>query len=148
AGHPPPPLPADHELGANDMASAEGVRVLLSAEETDALLHEAPAAYRTQINDILLTALLEATAAWSGQRSLLLDLEGHGREALFEDADLSRTVGWFTSLFPVRLVLGKGSGPGESLKSVKEQLRGIPQRGVGYGLLRHLRADAGLAGQL
>ena len=82
-------------------------------EQTEALLREVPAAYQTQINDVLLTALVQAYAAWSGQGSLLVDLEGHGREELFDDVDLSRTVGWFTTLYPVRLrVAGSGFGRG------------------------------------
>ncbi|HEV2733851.1 MAG TPA: condensation domain-containing protein, partial [Longimicrobiaceae bacterium] len=76
----------------------------------------------------------------TGERSLRIHLEGHGREELFADVDLSRTVGWFTSLFPVRLELEEG-GPGEALKGVKEQLRAVPQRGSGYGVLRHLSDD-------
>jgi non-ribosomal peptide synthase protein (TIGR01720 family) len=70
-----------------------------------------------------------------------IDLEGHGREALFDDIDLTRTVGWFTSMFPVRLEL-PGDDLGSALKAVKEQLRRIPDRGVSYGLLRYLHDDA------
>ncbi|HHW2331540.1 TPA: condensation domain-containing protein, partial [Pseudomonas aeruginosa] len=75
----------------------------LDAERTRQLLQEAPAAYRTQVNDLLLTALARATCRWSGDASVLVQLEGHGREDLGEAIDLSRTVGWFTSLFPLRL---------------------------------------------
>jgi amino acid adenylation domain-containing protein/non-ribosomal peptide synthase protein (TIGR01720 family) len=137
------PLPVDYPEGraANAEASSRSVSVSLDVEETEALLHEVPEAYYTQINDVLLTALAQAFAEWTGRRALLLDLEGHGREAIFEDVDLSRTVGWFTSIFPVLLELGKTSDPGESLKSVKEQLRAIPNRGLGYGLLRYLSGD-------
>ena len=60
-----------------------------------------PAVYNTQINDVLLTALGRAWAKWTGSRTLYTNLEGHGRENLFEDVDVSRTVGWFTSIFPV-----------------------------------------------
>ena len=106
-----------------------------------------PGVYRTQINDVLLTAFVEAFASWTGARTALVDLEGHGREELFADVDVTRTVGWLTSLFPVVLSLGDARGPGEALKSVKEQLRAIPERGVGYGLLRHLHRseDVGAA---
>jgi len=132
------PLPVDWPEGANTEASAEWVRSGLTEEETAALLRDVPAAYGTEINDVLLTALARAFREWTGAPSLLVDLEGHGRESLFEDVDLSRTVGWFTALYPVRLDLGMIEHPGEALKAVKEQLRGIPQRGLGYGLLRHL----------
>ncbi|MGH8773264.1 MAG: condensation domain-containing protein, partial [Burkholderiales bacterium] len=97
--------------------------------------------YHTQINDVLLTALVQSFERWTGERALLLDLEGHGREELFAEVDLSRTVGWFTTLFPVCLELG-GEEPGEALKAVKEQLRRIPNKGIGYGVLRYLHTEA------
>ncbi|HKV16735.1 MAG TPA: condensation domain-containing protein, partial [Reyranella sp.] len=81
-----------------------------------------------------------ALARWSGSRRQLIAMEGHGREPLFPDVDLSRTVGWFTSLYPVLLDLPTYE-PGSSLKAVKEQLRHIPGRGIGYGILRYLAAD-------
>ena len=111
-------------------------RIRLDAEHTRQLLQDAPAAYRTQVNDLLLTALARVISRWSGQAAALIQLEGHGREDLFDDVDLTRTVGWFTSLFPVRL-----QADGElstAIKSVKEQLRAVPDKGLGYGLLRYL----------
>jgi non-ribosomal peptide synthase protein (TIGR01720 family) len=102
-----------------------------------------PAAWHVEINDVLLTALAQAFAPWSDGRSLLLHLEGHGREPLFEDMDVSRTAGWFTSLFPVRLDLGCPSDPGQELARIREQLRRVAGRGLSYGLLRYLNEDAG-----
>ncbi len=136
-------LPVDYPGGrdANTEISSQTVSVSLSDEETTALLREVPEAYHTQINDVLLTALVQTFAQWTGAHTLLIDLEGHGREAIFNDIDLSRTVGWFTSIFPVLLDLRRASGPGEALKSIKEQLRRIPQGGIGYGLLRYLSED-------
>jgi amino acid adenylation domain-containing protein/non-ribosomal peptide synthase protein (TIGR01720 family) len=133
-------LPATRPEGreGNTAGSARTVTVTLDEELTAALLQEVPAAYGTQIGDALLTALLEAVTEWTGRDAMLLDLEGHGREELFEGVDLSRTVGWFTTIYPVRL-RRTASSPGEMLKSVKEQLRGVPGRGIGYGLLRELR---------
>ena len=113
----------------------------LSADETAALLTEVPQAYNTEINDVLLSALALALTSWTGEPMARIHLEGHGREELFEGVDLSRTVGWFTTLFPVTLDVGGARGPGEVLKSVKEQLRHIPQRGIGYGMLRYLRGE-------
>ncbi len=101
--------------------------VALSEEETQALLTEVPQAYHTQINEVLLTALVQAFARWTGQPSLLVHLEGHGREDLFEEVDLSRTVGWFTSLMPLVLTLPEDQGPGEAFKGIKEQLRAFPR---------------------
>ena len=82
------------------------------------------------------------------QDRLIVDLEGHGREDIATDIDVSRTVGWFTSLFPVVLSLNNLSEPGSALKSIKEQLRQIPNRGIGYGLLRYLRGDKNLREKL
>lgn len=133
------PLPTDHSGGleANIMASARTVDVTLSHEETEALLHIVPKAYHTQINDVLLTALVQAFAQSTGEHTLLLDLEGHGREPIFEEVNLSHTVGWFTTIFPVCLVLNDSS-PGEALKAIKEQLRHIPIHGINYGVLRYM----------
>ncbi|APR84357.1 Malonyl CoA-acyl carrier protein transacylase [Minicystis rosea] len=139
----PPPvrLPLDHVTGDDTEASAKRVTVELSTEETTALLREVPEAYGTQINDALLTALAEAIAAWTGSPDVLVDLEGHGREEVFAGVDVTRTVGWFTTLFPVALRLDPSMPPGERLKAIKEQLRAVPNRGLGYGLLRHLGSD-------
>jgi non-ribosomal peptide synthase protein (TIGR01720 family) len=106
-------------------------------EETQTLLQAMPAIYHTQINDALMSVLIWAFAEWSGSPSLLVDLEGHGREQLFDDVDLSRTVGWFTTQFPVRLDLGEASDIVEALHTVKKQLRQVPGQGIGYGLLVH-----------
>jgi amino acid adenylation domain-containing protein/non-ribosomal peptide synthase protein (TIGR01720 family) len=135
-------LPVDHPDGANTAAAAARVAVALSEEETRSLLQEVPAVYRTQIDEVLLAALVEAVAEWSGERRLWVNLEGHGREELFEGVDLSRTVGWFTSLYPVMLDVESVRGVGEVLKAVKEQVRGVPRRGIGYGLLRYLGPPA------
>ncbi len=144
------PLPLDTAAGheTNTEASAQTVVVALSAEETQALLSDVPRAYRTHINEVLLTALVQAFVRWTGQTSLLLHLEGHGRENLFDDVDLTRTVGWFTALIPLVLTLPENSEPGEALKRIKELLRSVPQNGIGFGLLRYLSEDASFAEQL
>jgi len=145
AARPAPPLPLDSRHGANTAGSARSVSVSLPAADTRALLQEAPRAYRTRIADLLLAALVEAFAVWTGERSLWIDLEGHGRDEAFEDLDLSRTVGWFTAIYPVWLELPAEGGPAAVLKAVKEQLRSIPGRGLGYDLLRFLDADPAAA---
>ncbi|HLY31528.1 MAG TPA: condensation domain-containing protein, partial [Ktedonobacterales bacterium] len=135
-------LAVDYAGGANTAASQGVVRVELEAEQTRALLSEVPSVYHTHINDALLSALARSVSWWSGERRVRVDLEGHGREALFEGVDVSRTVGWFTSLYPVLLEVPSSSDWGECLKGVKEQLRGVPKRGLGYGVLRYLCSDA------
>ena len=88
---------------------------------------------------MLLTAVSKAFRESHGDRELRIDLEGHGREEVIEGLDLTRTVGWFTSLYPVRLDLPESGDTGEELKSIKEQLRRVPGRGLGYGLWRYGR---------
>ncbi|HEX7987267.1 MAG TPA: condensation domain-containing protein, partial [Duganella sp.] len=134
-----PALPCDRPEGASTMRERASAGFKLDRVTTDALLKQAPAAYRTQVNDLLLTALGRALTAWSGLSSVLVDLEGHGREELSGDIDLSGTVGWFTSLYPV--ALHAEGDIGAALKRVKESLRSAPDKGLGFGALRHL-ADA------
>ncbi|WP_430015681.1 amino acid adenylation domain-containing protein [Microcystis protocystis FBCC-A270] len=137
------PLPVDVQGDAqsNIVAHAKTVSFTLTEEQTRLLLQEVPQAYNTQINDILLTALVQAFGRWTGNYKLLLDMEGHGRENVIESVNLSRTVGWFTSIFPVFLTLENLHHPGECLKSIKEQLRQIPNRGFDYGIGYYLSSD-------
>ncbi|QIQ06010.1 non-ribosomal peptide synthetase [Streptomyces liangshanensis] len=124
----------------------------LPSERTDPLLSTVPAALGATVNDVLVTGLGLALTDWLRRRGtaggVLVDLEGHGREEeLTGDADLSRTVGWFTSVFPVRLDPGPvdladafagGPAADEALERVRSHLAGLPANGVGYGMLRHL----------
>ncbi|MDI5913371.1 amino acid adenylation domain-containing protein [Streptomyces sp. 12257] len=130
-------------------ATAGRLTRTLPAEVTEAVLTRVPAAFHAEINDILLAAFTLAWARWRhGGPSVLLDLEGHGREEhLVDGADLSRTVGWFTNLYPVRLDTGGadlarafagGPAAGAVAKRVKENLRSVPDKGMGHGLVRHL----------
>ncbi|MGU3305093.1 non-ribosomal peptide synthetase [Pseudomonas sp. M5A4_2d] len=132
-------LPMDRPQGSLRHRDADAVSVRLDAEHTRQLLQQAPSAYRTQVNDLLLTALARVLCRWSGHDSALIQLEGHGREPLFDDIDLTRSVGWFTSAYPLRLT--PQGGPGDSIKAIKEQLRGVPHKGLGYGVLRYLADD-------
>lgn len=142
-------LPVDYPGGVNTEASARTISVSLSVDETRVLLQEVPVAYGTQINDSLLTALVQAFSGWTGVRSLQVNMEGHGREAIFEDVDLSRTVGWFTTIFPVLLDLGEADTLEDALKMIKEELlQQIPNRGIGYGLLRYLSRNAEIVAKL
>jgi amino acid adenylation domain-containing protein/non-ribosomal peptide synthase protein (TIGR01720 family) len=131
-------LPVDHERPTPG-TPADTVHVVLGAEDTDALLHDAPTAYRTRVNDVLLAALALALSRFTGRRTVSLDMEGHGREDVL-DADLSRTVGWFTTLYPVGLTLPDEDRPAwrDLVKAVRRQLRTVPGNGFGFGALRHL----------
>jgi len=137
----PARLPRDHEGTDNHVGNSHAVSTLLESETTLELLHRALKVYRAQINDVLLTAFVQTLAAWTGSRSQWIDLEGHGRHPLFEGIDLTRTVGWFTSLCPILLNLGLPADPEEELRRVKEQLHAIPYHGVAFGVLRYLNQD-------
>jgi amino acid adenylation domain-containing protein/non-ribosomal peptide synthase protein (TIGR01720 family) len=143
-------LPLDHTppVGANTVASARSVAVALSAAETRALLHAVPPVYRTRIDEVLLSALALALARWTGAQVQQIDIEGHGREPLFDDLDLSRTVGLFTTVAPLLLDLRGALTPGAVLKAIKEQLRRRPHHGIGYGVLRYLSEDATVRDEL
>jgi non-ribosomal peptide synthase protein (TIGR01720 family) len=139
-------LPRDRR-GVNTAASARVVRAGLDAARTGQLLREVPAAYRTQVNDVLLTALGMVVTRWARCPAVVADVEGHGREDTGADMDVSRTVGWFTSIYPVLLGGLAGGDPGAALRRMKEYLRAIPRHGLGYGLLRYLaRALPGVPG--
>ncbi|HKH46949.1 MAG TPA: amino acid adenylation domain-containing protein [Thermoanaerobaculia bacterium] len=144
------PLPVDFPegLSAATGATLEAHEETLTSEETRRLLEEVPRVYRTEINDVLLAALAAAFGQWTGVPRVLVDLEGHGREPLFDDVDVSRTIGWFTTVFPVRLDLSSARGPEEELKKTKERLRAVPNHGIGYGLLRFLSGEPEIARQL
>ena len=132
-------LPVARPQGSLRNRDADTVSVRLDAEHTRQLLQQAPSAYRTQVNDLLLTALARVLCRWSGHPSALIQLEGHGRETLFDEIDLTRSVGWFTSAYLLRLT--PHAGQGDSIKAIKEQLRGVPHKGLGYGVLRYLADD-------
>ena len=134
--------------GRDVAANLRSVTVRLPAGQTAPLLTSVPAAFHGGVNDVLLAGLAVAVAQWRGHGGgVLVDVEGHGREQIAGDVDVSRTVGWFTNVVPVRLDPGvedfpgvRDGGPaaGEAVKRVKEQLRAIPGDGLGYGLLRYL----------
>ncbi|MCU1609090.1 MAG: putative non-ribosomal peptide synthetase, partial [Pseudonocardiales bacterium] len=156
----PDPVLTDRVLDpTRDVAgTARQLTLTLPPDITVPLLTRVPAAFHGGINDVLLTALALALAQWRrrhgrGQHSaVLIDVEGHGREEITDGVDLSRTVGWFTTVFPVRLDPGplswdelRGGGPalGQAIKWVKEQLRMFPDHGIGFGLLRYLNSHTG-----
>lgn len=133
------PLPASPETAV--FADRKTYSVSLDGELTRYLLQDVNRAYHTEINDILLSALAQAFLSWSGQSQVVIGMEGHGREFISRELDLSNTVGWFTSMYPVQLLADKSLSIGEHISSVKERLRQVPQKGLGYGLLRYLHPD-------
>jgi non-ribosomal peptide synthase protein (TIGR01720 family) len=137
----PTRIPMDHETGPNDWTAARVERMTLNAEDTEILLSHAPRAFGAQIDGIMVTAILEAFARWVGAREFPIILLGHGREPLFDDMDISRTVGWFNSLFPINVKLGPEVRFDEEARFVNEQLRKVPHGGMGYGILKYLGGD-------
>jgi amino acid adenylation domain-containing protein/non-ribosomal peptide synthase protein (TIGR01720 family) len=133
-----PALPRDRNAEEDTEAEARTVWVGLGAEETRVLLQERLGELRCRIDEALLAAVLRAFSGWTGNGSLLIDLEGHGREEIADELDLTRTIGWFTSLSPLLLDGGAADDPLDVLRAVKERVRAVPSRGIGYGLLREL----------
>ncbi|MFG2483569.1 condensation domain-containing protein [Streptomyces virginiae] len=161
----PQPLAGVRAPGGLDPESPENTLTLtLGPDVSGPLLTTAPGLVNGTVNDVLLTALALAVL---GRRdadqadgadgadeegAVLVDVEGHGREDIADGTDLSRTVGWFTTVFPVRLALGRpdldearagGPAVGAALRLVKEELRAVPDKGIGFGLLRHLNSRTG-----
>ncbi|KJD42170.1 non-ribosomal peptide synthetase [Paenibacillus terrae] len=135
------PLPQDygyHEHEKPLIGVSESVTAVWTSAETEQLLKQANRAYHTEVNDLLLTAVGMALQAWSGYERFLIHLEGHGREAILPEVDITRTIGWFTSQYPVLLNMPEEIALSQRIKHVKEGLRGIPQKGIGYGVLKYL----------
>ncbi|MGP1384060.1 MAG: amino acid adenylation domain-containing protein [Thainema sp.] len=133
-------IPVDVTEEQTAIASTQTFTVELTAAETQVLLQTVPQADQAHINEVLLTALAQAFQPWINQPTVLVDLEGHGREPLFSSVDLSRTLGWFTSVYPVCLPLQIATWQA-ALETIKTQFQHIPNRGIGYGALRYLAAE-------
>jgi amino acid adenylation domain-containing protein/non-ribosomal peptide synthase protein (TIGR01720 family) len=137
-------LPVDRRAGPSDSGSLRHVTARFAADETSVLLRHLPARHAASLEAVLLTALAAAVARRTGERTLLVDLAGHGREEIFPGVDLTRTVGWFTCAFPFAVDLHRAATLEGALQEVGRQLRGVPNRGLGYGVLRYL-AEGGEA---
>ncbi len=133
-------LPRIHRASTHSEAG-QSTTVSLDPEQTEVLLHGLPEDLAVQTQEILLAAILEALATWMGSRIVQLDLEGHGREDVGDDIDVTRTVGWFTTIYPVSFDLRRCRQPMAILRQVRERLRSVPRRGLSFGLLRYLRTD-------
>jgi non-ribosomal peptide synthase protein (TIGR01720 family) len=129
----PHPFPVDHPNGRNTEGSTATVTRALDPRQAETLL-----AQRTQINELLVTALAQTLSDHMGRSRVDIDLESHGREPLFDDVDLSRTVGWFTSIHPLHIRLPDSLDPVRSMKIVREHLRHTPNHGIGHGIVQYL----------
>ncbi|WP_237714561.1 condensation domain-containing protein, partial [Paenibacillus polymyxa] len=137
------PLPKDFAYEGSLNADSEVLTVAWTEAETEQLLKQAHRTYNTEVNDLLLTALGLAVHHWTGAGQVLVNLEGHGREAILPEVDITRTVGWFTSLYPVLLETGKEMTLAQRIKETKEGLRRIPHKGLTYGIWRYLSPTFG-----
>jgi non-ribosomal peptide synthase protein (TIGR01720 family) len=130
-------LPRDYEGGKGTVADNDQVVRELGEKETAALLREAPRRYKVQIHEALLTALVDAVGEWTGEEEVLVEMEGHGREAVPGGVNVTRTVGWFTSLYPVWLPVRRGMDVERRMEGVRRTMMQVPRHGIGYGLLRY-----------
>ncbi|MBY0116224.1 non-ribosomal peptide synthetase [Paenibacillus xylanexedens] len=138
-------VPKDMEADVTTQHDSESLFVRLTPEETELLLKRVHRAYNTEMNDILVTALGIALRKWTGHERVRINLEGHGRESIRTDIDITRTVGWFTTKFPVVLEPETDRDLAYQIKQVKENLRRIPNKGLGYGICRYLsKSEDGL----
>ena len=117
---------------------SEMIENTLSKKFTKDLLSKSLQKYNCEINDLLLTALIISYNKWTKHKSLQINLEGHGRENIVDNINISKTIGWFTSVFPVILTIDKTNNIAQQIKIVKEILRSIPNKGIGFGILKYL----------
>ena len=142
------PLPFDKHHGeAIKVKDIELHVTKLDAEQTQSLLQKLPRVYHTEINDLLLAALVNTVCKWSSHDGIVVGIEGHGREHLNDTIDISRTIGWFTSLYPLPLTIAGVDGPGDLIKTIKEQIRQVPGKGLGYGVLKYINKEPSLQGK-
>lgn len=135
------PLPKLHANDEGCVNCTKHISVKISRNETEQLLKGANMAYNTEINDLLLAALGLSIKEWNNTNNILINLERHGREELFKDIDITRTIGWFTTEYPVILDMEKSNDLSYQIKLIKENLKRVPNKGIGYGILKYLTED-------
>ncbi|MEC0802684.1 condensation domain-containing protein, partial [Bacillus atrophaeus] len=141
-------LPVDFDNGSNTEEFTELYYESLTKNETTNLLRHAINHYKCSINDILYTALSYSIKEWTGDYSLLIETGSHGREIFSNEIDLSRTVGWFTTTYPVSLQLSKSNNVNLQIGSIKQIIDAIPSNGFGFGLLRYLNQNSQIQSRL
>ncbi|SHK87530.1 non-ribosomal peptide synthase domain TIGR01720, partial [Clostridium cavendishii DSM 21758] len=129
-------LPKDKNEENPNLRSLRNIGTSLSKEETEKLLKYSNKAYNTEINDILLAALSLTISQWTGEENTLINLESHGREEIIKDVDITRTIGWFTSQYPV-ILKNSDNNLDTLIKNTKDLLRRIPNKGISYGIIKY-----------
>ncbi len=132
-------------IGRVRIGDIRSLSMNLSSEQTSILVNEVPKVYQTEINDVLLTGLALAIKQWGGISDVTIGMEGYGRNEIDKEIDLSRTVGWFTTIYPVVIETGDHSLPASLLPVVKNVLRNLPAKGIGFGVLKYINKDERLA---
>ncbi|KAK9688093.1 hypothetical protein K7432_014522 [Basidiobolus ranarum] len=130
-------------LEQNTMATAKSLTFSLSSEQTDLLFGKCNSPFLTEATDFMLSSLALAYSSSFNLDNITIGIEGHGREPWNGDIDISRTVGWFTSLFPVTIEVSQSPGDLDVLKQVKDLRKLTPNNGIDYGILRHLSKKSG-----
>lgn len=138
-------FPVDYDLGPDTVDKSKTISVQLSEDETEFLMTKSSFAYNTNPMELLIVSLLRTIIEFTLNEEIIIDLEGHGREE-FEGVDVTRTVGWFTSIYPFYTKL-IGTDLSSHIKQVKEEIRKIPNKGIGYGILKYLNGDLDRATQ-
>ena len=110
-------------------------KVYLDKGKTEKLLNDANKAYNTSVEDLLVTALAKTVKEWTGLCEIVIEMENNGRN--IEGINVSRTVGWFTAIYPLKISISSAD-TGDQIKQIKESIREVPQNGVGYGILKYL----------
>jgi amino acid adenylation domain-containing protein/non-ribosomal peptide synthase protein (TIGR01720 family) len=135
-----PSIPVDYPNQINIQGDEGVIQVFIDESITGSLLRDLPARFGADLNDALICVLVRTLISWVGSSKIRIDLEGHGREDIIENVDLSRTVGWFTSVYPVVFQQNRKIELKDALIETKEQLRSIPHNGISYGIMRYLRS--------
>lgn len=131
-------LPKDQWVSVRRFRDVRSEELILSKEETTDLLKNVHKAYGTQANEIMLSILGLSIQEWSGLDNVLINLEGHGREEIISNMNIKRTVGWFTSFYPVVLTMNEGKSLDQYVNTIKDSLRNVPNKGIGYGILKYM----------
>ncbi|WP_341274856.1 amino acid adenylation domain-containing protein [Clostridium beijerinckii] len=135
-------LPKDKKVTGVYIGKMAKVKTdFLLEEESQDLLNNVNKAYNTEINDILISALVRSISMLSNSDKVLISLEGHGREEIFNKVDITRTVGWFTAKYPVIFSAGADNSYSKLIKNTKDTLKRIPNKGVTYGILKYIREN-------
>ncbi|MFJ7187066.1 condensation domain-containing protein [Lysinibacillus xylanilyticus] len=136
-----PTLPVDRPITENLVKDQGEVSTTLGTEYTESLMYKVPSAYNTEINDVLIASLLLSIKEWTNQNQIKINMEGHGRENIIDEMNISRTVGWFTSVFPMLFNLSEAANIASLIKETKETIRRVPNKGIGYGILKFLSSN-------